>query len=42
MPSRRVTRVPSVIAAVVNAPGTTTDGPSAAGSLKYMSTMTRT
>ena len=41
MPSSSVSSTPSVIAAVVNAPGTVTVGPSAAGSLKYISTITR-
>ncbi len=40
-PSSSVTTTPSVIAAVVNAPGTVTVGPSGAGSLKYISTITR-
>jgi hypothetical protein len=40
-PRSKVTTTPSVMAAVVNAPGTLTVGPSAAGSLKYISTMTR-
>ena len=40
-PSSRVTTTPRVMAAVVKAPGTLTVGPSAAGSEKYMSTITR-
>jgi hypothetical protein len=41
MPSSSVMITPSVMAAVVKAPGTVTDGPSFAGSLKYISTITR-